>query len=60
MHADIPATGYTAMCAQRLARLRTEQTVLVIGSGISGLLHIQLARARGAARSSRPILVTFV
>jgi L-iditol 2-dehydrogenase len=26
------------------------QTVLVIGSGISGLLHIQLARARGAAR----------
>ena len=26
------------------------QTVLVIGSGISGLLHVQLARARGAAR----------
>src|SRR5438445_1506975 len=26
------------------------QTVLVIGSGISGLLHIQLARGRGAAR----------
>ena len=36
--------------AQRLARLRTEQTVVIIGSGISGLLHIQLARARGAAR----------
>jgi L-iditol 2-dehydrogenase len=36
--------------AQRLAHLRAEQTVLVIGSGISGLLHIQLARARGAAR----------
>jgi len=35
---------------QRLAYLRAEQTVLVIGSGISGLLHIQLARARGAAR----------
>jgi L-iditol 2-dehydrogenase len=36
--------------AQRFARLTTGQTVLVIGSGISGLLHIQLARARGAAR----------
>ncbi|MDH3446104.1 MAG: alcohol dehydrogenase catalytic domain-containing protein [Deltaproteobacteria bacterium] len=36
--------------AQRFAKLAPEQTVLVIGSGISGLLHIQLARARGAAR----------
>ena len=36
--------------AQRFARLPAGQTVLVIGSGISGLLHIQLARARGAAR----------
>jgi L-iditol 2-dehydrogenase len=36
--------------AQRFARLTGGQTVLVIGSGISGLLHIQLARARGAAR----------
>jgi L-iditol 2-dehydrogenase len=36
--------------AQRFARLGAGQTVLVIGSGISGLLHIQLARARGAAR----------
>lgn len=36
--------------AQRFARLCTGQTVLVIGSGISGLLHIQLARTRGAAR----------
>ena len=36
--------------AQRFARLASGQTVLVIGSGISGLLHIQLARARGAAR----------
>jgi len=35
---------------QRFARLTTGQTVLVIGSGISGLLHVQLARARGAAR----------
>jgi L-iditol 2-dehydrogenase len=36
--------------AQRFARLSAGQTVLVIGSGISGLLHIQLARASGAER----------
>ena len=36
--------------AQRFAGVGVGQTVLVIGSGISGLLHIQLARARGAAR----------
>jgi L-iditol 2-dehydrogenase len=36
--------------AQRFAKLAAGQVVLVIGSGISGLLHIQLARARGAAR----------
>ena len=34
--------------AQRFARMTAGQTVLVIGSGISGLLHIQLARGRGA------------
>jgi L-iditol 2-dehydrogenase len=36
--------------AQRFADIGSGQTVLVIGSGISGLLHIQLARTRGAAR----------
>ncbi len=36
--------------AQCFARITAGQTVLVIGSGISGLLHIQLARGRGAAR----------
>lgn len=36
--------------AQRFARLAAWQTVLVIGSGISGLLHVQLARVRGAER----------
>ncbi len=36
--------------AQRFAQVGAGQTVLVIGSGISGLLHIQLARALGAAR----------
>ena len=36
--------------AQRFADIGPGQTVLVIGSGISGLLHLQLARARGVAR----------
>jgi L-iditol 2-dehydrogenase len=35
---------------QRLARLRPGQTVFIIGSGISGVLHIALARASGAGR----------
>ena len=35
--------------AQRLARMSAGQSVLVVGSGISGLLHVQLARARGAS-----------
>jgi L-iditol 2-dehydrogenase len=35
---------------QRRAQLQPGQTVLVIGSGISGLLHIQLAQALGAGR----------
>ncbi|NWF77885.1 MAG: alcohol dehydrogenase catalytic domain-containing protein [Chloroflexi bacterium] len=35
---------------QRLAHFQPEQTVLVIGCGVAGLLHIQLARASGASR----------
>lgn len=35
---------------QRIAGLQPGDTVLVIGSGIAGLLHIQLARATGAGR----------
>jgi L-iditol 2-dehydrogenase len=35
---------------QRLARFRPGQSVFVIGSGISGLLQIALARASGARR----------
>jgi len=35
---------------QRFARIGPGDTVLVIGSGISGLLHIRLAKARGAAK----------
>ena len=33
---------------QRLAHMRPSQSVLVIGSGITGLLHVQLAQALGA------------
>ncbi len=33
---------------QRRANLQPGQSVLIIGSGISGLLHVQLARALGA------------
>lgn len=36
--------------AQRFSGVSAGQTVLVVGSGISGLLHIQLARRRGAER----------
>ncbi len=36
--------------AHRWARLQPGQTVLVLGSGIAGLLHIALARALGAGR----------
>lgn len=35
---------------QRVARIGKGDTVLVIGSGLSGLLHIQLAREKGADR----------
>ena len=35
---------------QRIANLRPGQSVLVLGGGISGLLHLALARALGAGR----------
>jgi L-iditol 2-dehydrogenase len=35
---------------QRRANVKLGQTVLILGSGISGLLHLQLARALGATR----------
>lgn len=35
---------------QRLAGLQPGQSVLVLGSGISGILHVMLARALGAGR----------
>jgi len=35
---------------QRIVGVRKGDTVLVIGSGISGILHVKLARARGAAK----------
>jgi L-iditol 2-dehydrogenase len=39
---------------QRLAGLKMGQSVLILGSGISGLLHLLLARAKGA----KPIITT--
>ncbi|MCF6157053.1 MAG: alcohol dehydrogenase [wastewater metagenome] len=38
------------LLAQRKAHLRPGQTILILGSGISGLLHIKLARALGVGR----------
>ncbi len=38
------------MRGQRFAGVKKGDTVLVIGSGISGLLHIQLARVKGASK----------
>lgn len=35
---------------QRLANIQKGQSVLILGSGVSGLLHAQLARERGAER----------
>jgi L-iditol 2-dehydrogenase len=35
---------------QRVARVRAGQSVLVLGSGLAGLLHVALARASGAGR----------
>jgi L-iditol 2-dehydrogenase len=35
---------------QRLAKLKPGQSIFVIGSGISGVLHIALARASGAGK----------
>jgi L-iditol 2-dehydrogenase len=35
---------------QRLARLKPGKSVLILGSGISGLLHLLLAKALGAGR----------
>jgi L-iditol 2-dehydrogenase len=36
-----------AVRGQKLADVRERHTVVILGSGVSGLLHIQLARARG-------------
>jgi len=35
---------------QRVARFRAAQTLVILGSGISGLLHLLLARASGVGR----------
>jgi L-iditol 2-dehydrogenase len=35
---------------QRLANIQKEDTVLIIGSGISGILHVQLAKFKGVKK----------
>jgi L-iditol 2-dehydrogenase len=35
---------------QRLSNLKSDDTVLIIGSGISGILHLQLAKFKGVER----------
>ncbi|MBI2558373.1 alcohol dehydrogenase catalytic domain-containing protein [Candidatus Woesearchaeota archaeon] len=37
----------TVLRAQRLANLKESDSLLVIGSGVSGLLHVKAAKARG-------------
>jgi len=44
---------------QRLANFRPGGTVLVIGSGVAGLLHVKLAKASGAAKVIATDLVEF-
>jgi len=44
---------------QRNARLKPGQTVLVLGSGISGLLHVGLARALGAGLVATADTISF-
>jgi 2-desacetyl-2-hydroxyethyl bacteriochlorophyllide A dehydrogenase len=38
----------TVMHAQQLAEISPGDTVVILGLGVSGLLHVQLAKARGA------------
>ena len=40
----------TVIRAQRIANLRKEHTLLVIGSGISGLMHIKAAKSKNVRR----------
>ncbi|MEK6892417.1 MAG: zinc-dependent dehydrogenase [Nanoarchaeota archaeon] len=40
----------TVLRAQRLANLKDNQTLLVIGSGISGLMHIKAAKSRNVKK----------
>ncbi|MBY9006658.1 MAG: alcohol dehydrogenase catalytic domain-containing protein [Candidatus Lokiarchaeota archaeon] len=36
--------------AQRLANIKEGQTILILGSGVSGILHLKLARTKGVAK----------
>ena len=36
--------------AQRLANIKKGQTILILGSGVSGILHLMLAKAKGVTK----------
>jgi len=36
--------------AQRLANIKKGQTILILGSGVSGILHLKLAKAKGVEK----------
>ena len=40
----------TVLRAQRLANLKENNTLLIIGSGIAGLMHIKLAKSKGTKK----------
>jgi 2-desacetyl-2-hydroxyethyl bacteriochlorophyllide A dehydrogenase len=49
-HAPLIQVLTTCLHAQRRAAVGTGQTVAILGLGVSGQLHVQLAKARGAQR----------
>jgi len=51
-HAPVIQVLTTCLHAQRRAGVGHGQTVAVIGLGVSGQLHVQLAKARGAAHAT--------
>lgn len=44
---------------QRLARLQSGQSVLIVGSGLAGLLHVAVARTLGAGRITATDVVEY-
>jgi 2-desacetyl-2-hydroxyethyl bacteriochlorophyllide A dehydrogenase len=49
-YAAVPGAQVFCLHAQRLASVSPDESVAVIGLGVSGQLHVQLAKARGAGK----------